>query len=68
MVAINPATALHVAGRNQPVLFAPRVWGTLGQAERADPRALEVRYLFDRAELDVVGERFRWRPRVSAGS
>jgi GntR family transcriptional regulator len=68
LVAINPATALHVAGRSQPVLFAPRVWGTLGPTERADPRALEVRYLFDRAELDAVGERFQWRSRVSAGS
>jgi hypothetical protein len=68
LVAINPATALHVAGRTQPVLFAPRVWGTLGPTERADPRALEVRYLFDRAELDAVGERFQWRPRAGAGA
>jgi GntR family transcriptional regulator len=67
LVASNPATALHVAGREQPVLFTPRVWGSLGPAERADPRAIEVRYLFDPAELDAVGERLQWRPRAAAG-
>jgi hypothetical protein len=68
LVASNPATALHVAGRDQPVLFTPRVWGSLGPAERADPRAMEVRYLFDPAELAAVAERLRWRPRVGAGA
>jgi DNA-binding transcriptional regulator YhcF (GntR family) len=63
LVSNNPTTALHVAGRTQPVLFAPRVWGALGAAERADPRALEVRYVFDAAELRAVGERLRWRAR-----
>lgn len=64
LVASNPATALHVAGREQPVLFTPRVWGSLGPTERADPRAIEVRYLFDIAELAAVAERLQWRPRV----
>jgi GntR family transcriptional regulator len=68
LVASNPATALHVAGRDQPVLFTPRVWGSLGPAERADPRAMEVRYLFDPAELAAVAERLQWRPRVGAGA
>jgi DNA-binding transcriptional regulator YhcF (GntR family) len=63
LVSNNPTTALHVAGRTQPVLFAPRVWGALGPVERADPRAVEVRYIFDPAELAAVGERFHWRPR-----
>lgn len=63
LVSNNPTTALHVAGRMQPVLFAPRIWGALGAAERADPRAVEVRYLFDPAELHAVAERFRWTPR-----
>ena len=63
LVSSNPTTALHVAGKTQPVLFAPRVWGALGPVERADPRALEVRYLFDAAELTAMGERFQWRPR-----
>jgi DNA-binding transcriptional regulator YhcF (GntR family) len=68
LVASNPATALHVAGRDQPVLFTPRVWGSLGPAERADPRAMEVRYLFDLAELAAVAERLQWRPRVGGGA
>jgi GntR family transcriptional regulator len=61
LVSNNPTTALHVAGRTQPVLFAPRVWGALGATERNDPRALEVRYLFDPADLQAVAERFKWR-------
>jgi DNA-binding transcriptional regulator YhcF (GntR family) len=68
LVASNPATALHVAGRDQPVLFTPRVWGSLGPAERADPRAMEVRYLFDQAELAAVAERLQWRPRVGGST
>ena len=63
LVSNNPTTALHVAGRTQPVLFAPRVWGALGVAERADPRAVEVRYVFDTAELQAVAERLGWRAR-----
>ena len=63
LVSNNPTTALHVAGRTQPVLFAPRVWSALGAAERADPRALEVRYVFDPAELQGVADRFNWRAR-----
>jgi GntR family transcriptional regulator len=63
LVSNNPHTALHVAGRSQPVLFAPRVWGALGAAERADPRALEVRYVFDPAELQAMAELFHWRAR-----
>ncbi len=63
LVSNNPTTALHVAGKTQPILFAPRVWGALGAAERADARAIEVRYLFDPAELHAVAERFQWRPR-----
>lgn len=63
LVSNNPTTALHVAGKTQPVLFAPRIWGALGPVERADPRAVEVRYLFDPVELAAFGERFRWRER-----
>lgn len=63
LVTNNPVTALHLAGKTQPVLFAPRVWGALGAVERADPRAVEVRYLFDPAELQAVADRFQWRVR-----
>jgi GntR family transcriptional regulator len=63
VVSNNAATALHVAGKTQPVLFAPRVWGALGPVERADPRALEVRYVFDPTELTAVAERLQWQSR-----
>ncbi len=66
LVSNNPTTALHVAGKTQPILFAPRVWGALGASERADPRAVEVRYLFDPVELHAVAERFQWKPRWGA--
>jgi DNA-binding transcriptional regulator YhcF (GntR family) len=68
LVASNPATALHVAGRTQPVLFTAGVWGALGPAERADPRAIEVRYLFDPTELEAVAERLQWRARAAVGA
>ena len=63
LVSNNPTTALHVAGKTQPVLFAPRIWGALGPVERADPRAVEVRYLLDAVELAALGERFQWHER-----
>ena len=63
MVSANPSTALHMAARTQAVLFTPRVWGALGPAERADPRAIEVRYLFDASEIEAVAERLHWRVR-----
>jgi GntR family transcriptional regulator len=63
LVSNNPTTALHVAGKTQPVLFAPRIWGALGPVERADPRAVEVRYIFDPVELAALGQRFQWHER-----
>lgn len=63
MVSANPSTALHMAARTQAVLFTPRVWGALGPAERADPRAIEVRYLFDASEIEAVAERLHWHAR-----
>jgi GntR family transcriptional regulator len=67
LVSSNPATALHVAGRTQPVLFTPRAWSALGPTERRDPRAIELRYLFDHAELEAAARRCQWRPRLGAG-
>ncbi|MCY7378137.1 MAG: GntR family transcriptional regulator [Gemmatimonadaceae bacterium] len=63
LVSNNPTTALHVAGRTQPVLFAPRVWSALGAAARAAPRAREVGDVLDPAELQGVADRFNWRVR-----
>jgi GntR family transcriptional regulator len=64
VVTASPAEALDAAGERQPVLFAPRVWGALPPERRADPRAFEVRYLFDPHDLAVAGARHRWAPRV----
>ena len=61
-VANEPGALLHGKG-NGPVLFSPRVWGELSPAERAHPRAVEVRYVFDEAELDAIGPEFGWAPR-----
>lgn len=52
--------AREAAGRHQPVLFAPRVWGALSDADRGDPRALAVRYVFDAAELGRIGSEMNW--------
>ena len=59
-VGTRPADALKAAHARQPVLFAPRVWGMLSPAERADPRALEVRYVFEPRDLATVGAEHGW--------
>lgn len=58
-----------------PVLFPPRVWGALGGGERAHPRAVQVRYLFDKVEIAAIGAQAGWpsragaeQPRAAAGS
>lgn len=61
-VAVEPGALLRGKGSG-PVLFSPRVWGELSPAERAHPRAIEVRYVFDEAELDAIGPEFGWASR-----
>jgi GntR family transcriptional regulator len=46
--------------RRLPVLFSPRTWGALTEAERAHPAALEVRYAFPPEEVEAIGRHFRW--------
>ena len=48
-----------------PVLFSPRIWGKLTDAERADPRALEVRYVIDQHDLATLGLERRWQARAA---
>jgi GntR family transcriptional regulator len=62
-VTARPAEALQAAHGRQPVLFAPRVWGALSPAQRADPRAFEVRYVYEPRDLAAVGAEHRWSPR-----
>lgn len=51
---ISRDVAAFLAGppTHAPRLFAPRVWGDLSEAERQDPRAIEVRYLIDERDLE----------------
>ena len=43
-----------------PMLFSPRAWGELSDAQRSDPRALEIRYVFDNGDLEDISRRFHW--------
>jgi GntR family transcriptional regulator len=61
LVAQDPVEVLRVAESNKVVLFAPRIWGLLPPAARADRRAVEVRYLFDARDLDLAAARMGWR-------
>lgn len=46
-----------------PVLFAPRMWGTLSEKARAHPRVHEVSYVFDPHDLETIGHELGWQPR-----
>lgn len=61
LVAQDPGEAMQQAEPNEVVLFGPRVWGLLAPAVRADRRAVEVRYLLDDGDLDLVAGRLGWR-------
>ncbi len=50
----RPAELLR-SGRRAPILFPPRLWSRLSPAEREDPRAHLLTYVFDPAELDALG-------------
>ncbi len=66
LVEATPGAALEQAGRGRgPLLFAPRVWGRLTEEQRADPRAVEVRYLIDPHDLAELGLERRWHTRAA---
>ena len=69
-VETRAGAALATAPAGTPVLFAPRVWAALSAARRADPRAIEIRYLIEPKDMDALGETMGWRPRspMRAGS
>lgn len=54
--------------RRRPVLFSPRVWAELSAEERQHPRAREIRYTIVPRDLDSLGDRFQWSPRVRVAS
>jgi hypothetical protein len=58
---LRPVEMLWEAEPHKAVLFAPRIRGLLPPAARADRRAVEVRYVFDARDLDLVAARMGWR-------
>lgn len=58
----SPGAALAAAHKGTPVLFAPRVWAALTPAERADPRAVEIRYVIEPKDLTALGEQLGLAP------
>jgi GntR family transcriptional regulator len=64
----SPGAALAGAPRDIPVLFSPREWGGLEPAQRADPRAIEIRYLIDAKDLSFLGDELDWSPRALSPS
>jgi GntR family transcriptional regulator len=59
-----PGAVLATAPAGVPVLFSPRVWGGLSPAQRADPRAIEIRYLIEPKDLAALGSELDWSPRA----
>ncbi|HEX6203106.1 MAG TPA: GntR family transcriptional regulator [Thermoanaerobaculia bacterium] len=63
--AVRDAGELLAAKGRTPLLFSPRVWDRLGESQRADPRAFEVRYLIPPDELDALARHFGWMRRAA---
>lgn len=63
-VSARPRRALD---RDHAVIFfSPRVWAGLPEDARRDRRSREIRYEFDRAELEALAEKLGWRLRARA--
>lgn len=58
----DPGAAL-ADGTADVILFAPRIWGSLTSTERTDPRAVEIRYIFDDDEISRVAKEMGWEAR-----
>jgi DNA-binding transcriptional regulator YhcF (GntR family) len=59
----DPAAWLAGSRARTPLLFSPRLWGEMAPAAQRDPRAVEVRYVFDTRGLDAIGSKLSWRKR-----
>ena len=58
-----PARWLAARRSPEPVLFSPRLWGELPPEIRSDPRAHEVRFVFEPKDLDAIGTTLGWIPK-----
>lgn len=56
LVSREPSAFLAGPPVDAPRLFAPRVWAELSDAEREDPRAIEIRYVIDDSDLEKLAE------------
>ncbi|HET8624212.1 MAG TPA: GntR family transcriptional regulator [Gemmatimonadales bacterium] len=65
VVETSPGATLENVRFRGPVLFAPRVWGKLTSEQRADSRAVEVRYVVDPRDLTELGVERRWQSRAA---
>lgn len=45
-------------------LVAPRIWGSLSAEQRADPRVMEIRYVFDPVQVDRLADELHWPERI----
>lgn len=59
-----PGAVLATAPAGVPVLFSPRLWGGLSPTQRADPRAIEIRYLIEPKDLAALGSELDLSPRA----
>lgn len=62
----QPAQSLAELGAHELALFSPRAWAQLGPEQRADRRALGVRYVFAPGELAAIGGELGWQRREAA--
>lgn len=62
-VSEDPLAVIRDVGPDARVLCPPRVWARLGPDARSDPRAVEIRYVFDEERLSEVARDRGWSSR-----
>ncbi len=61
LLTADPAQAIERCEREGAwALLPPRMWDRLRPSQRRNPRAIEVRYALDRAELAALGSELGW--------
>jgi len=62
IVTERDASTAEVVTADLIALFAPRIWAELDETSRRNPRAIELRYVFDTGELDQLALALQWKP------